>query len=163
MFSTPLPIGANMISCIQNSLQSTRQGVGFQLRLSYSPSGLPSLIHSLSVVLNGSCNIMHISAAASVSTKISKACELSQASLSYSPSICMRVRVCVFAVFLNKTYEFVSFVRDKMKQTELGEVIGTLRQERGEKGGGVGTSKESSQIQSSPWWRTAVLQACGKW
>lgn len=42
--------------------------------------------------------------------------------------------MCVFAVFLHKTYEFVSFVRDKMKQTELGEVIGTLRQQRSEEG-----------------------------
>lgn len=39
----------------------------------------------------------------------------------------------VFAVFLHKTYEFVSFVQDKMKQTELGEVIGTLCQERAKK------------------------------
>lgn len=44
--------------------------------------------------------------------------------------MCMRI----FAVFLHNTYEFVSFVREKMKQTELGEVIGTLRQETGWKG-----------------------------
>lgn len=52
------------------------------------------------------------------------------ASLSLSLFLCM----CIFAVFLHRTYEFVSFVRDKMKQTELGEVIGTLCQDRGEKG-----------------------------
>lgn len=77
-----------------------------------------------------------ISTAASLSSKISKAGELSQASLSLllslSASLCMSMRI--FAVFFHKTYEFVSFVWDKMKQTELGEVIGTLRQERGEKG-----------------------------
>lgn len=49
--------------------------------------------------------------------------------------------MCIFTVYLHKTYEFVSFVRDKMKQTELGEVIGTLRQERGEKWEGVGEDK----------------------
>lgn len=49
--------------------------------------------------------------------------------------------MCIFAVFLHKTYEFVSFVRDKMKQTELGEVIGTLRQERGERGEVWGTNE----------------------
>lgn len=73
---------------------------------------------------------------ASTSSKISKACELLQArpSLWLSFSLCM----CIFAVFLHKTYEFVSFVQDKMKQTELGEVIGTCCQEREEKGEGWG-------------------------
>lgn len=55
-------------------------------------------------------------------------------SLSDLLSLCM----CIFAVFLHKTYEFVSFVQDKMKQTELGEVIGTLSQKRGEKRVGEG-------------------------
>lgn len=73
-----------------------------------------------------------ISTTASLSSKISKACEPSRSQfLARSLSLCMCM--CIFAVFLHKTYEFVSFVRDKMKQTELGEVIGTLRQERGEK------------------------------
>ena len=49
--------------------------------------------------------------------------------------------MCIFTVVLHKTYEFVSFVRDKMKQTELGEVIGTLHQERGEEREGVGEEK----------------------
>lgn len=40
----------------------------------------------------------------------------------------------VFAVSLHKTYEFVSFVRDKMKQTELGEVIRTRCQGKAKKG-----------------------------
>lgn len=31
--------------------------------------------------------------------------------------------------FLHKTYEFISFVWNKMRQTESGEVIGTLCQE----------------------------------
>lgn len=63
--------------------------------------------------------------------KISKACVLTQASilLSLSFPFSRSSSVCIFVVFLHKTYEFVSFVQDKMKQTELGEMIGTLRQE----------------------------------
>ncbi len=78
-----------------------------------------------------------ISTAASVSSTISKARELSQASISLSLSVSLSLSpsICV-CVFLHKTYEFVSFVWDKMKQTELGEVIGALRQERRERGGG---------------------------
>lgn len=50
---------------------------------------------------------------------------------------------------LHKTYEFVSVVQDKMKQTELGEVIGTLHW--GEEGGAGETSvcymaNERSQV-----------------
>lgn len=69
-----------------------------------------------------------ISTAASVSDKTSKASELL---LHFFPYM------CIFTVFLNKTNEFVSVVQDKMKQTELGEVIGRCCQDQSEEGEGA--------------------------
>lgn len=69
--------------------------------------------------------------------------------------------MCIFTVFLNKTYEFVSFVQDKMKQTELGEVIGRRCQDQSEEGEAGGRMPyKGSQVHSSSWWSLTALHVC---
>ena len=138
--SINLPIGANVIPRVRNSLQSTRRAL--DSRWGYRTVPVASKVSStlcllFLMALATSC----ISIAASLSSKISQACELSQAglSLSLSLSISLYSSVCVYLPpFSTKPMNLSALCRNKMKQTELGEVIGTLCQERGEKGEELG-------------------------
>ena len=113
--SINLPIGANVIPRVRNSLQSTRRAL--DSRWGYRTVPVASKVSStlcllFLMALATSC----ISIAASLSSKISKACELSQAGLSLSLSLSLSISLflcmCIFAAFLHKTYEFVSFVQE---------------------------------------------------
>lgn len=101
-------------------LAGYRKSAAYQVRLSNNLGGLQCLIRSISILLNGSCNIMDIYICIS---KLKKR--------KVKPMSCLLLNV--YIRFLYNTYEFVSFEQDKMKQTELGEVKRTLCQEKREK------------------------------